>query len=294
MSVVSSTISPCVGICEIAEESGWCLGCARSPAEIALWSREDEDFREAIWKALPRRFAKLGVVCRRLPWDNAHIADFVTETIEARSGTWVLGVLGAVGEFFPKPGRTAKVCRNGNVLTAMTDGATMRLLLGDDVRALTFDRHTEHDRSSRLVLAVKRERGGLPTHSRLTDLGEDQESVEECDRQCHLVDLGVGFEEARFCIRLRDIGVVKPHLGTRFPALLPRIGPELVRLSPDRIIETALGRLEVSTPIPHPGEISPKGPHTHLLTEHLVLRRTMPPGLELPPAYLPGAIFYPV
>jgi hypothetical protein len=74
---------------------------------------------------------------------------------------------------------------------------------------------------------------------------------------------------------------------------LPRIGLTLVSRSPARVVESALGRIEVSTAIPAPGGTSPAGPHTHLLPDHFATGRALPAGMDLPRAYLPGALFYP-
>ena len=69
-------------------------------------------------------------------------------------------------------------------------------------------------------------------------------------------------------------------------------GP-LVIESRTRIVESALGHIEVQGQIPPPDIESPNGPHTHLLLDHLETGRALPVGMDLPRAYLPGAIFYP-
>jgi predicted Fe-S protein YdhL (DUF1289 family) len=47
--------SPCVSICRIDETSGLCLGCLRSLAEIAGWSRADDAAKRSIWRAIELR-----------------------------------------------------------------------------------------------------------------------------------------------------------------------------------------------------------------------------------------------
>lgn len=39
-----AVLSPCIGVCEL-DDSGHCLGCLRSVAEIAAWSRMDDPQR---------------------------------------------------------------------------------------------------------------------------------------------------------------------------------------------------------------------------------------------------------
>jgi uncharacterized protein len=47
--------SPCVGVCVIDDESGWCEGCGRSLDEIARWLAMSADERERIVAELPGR-----------------------------------------------------------------------------------------------------------------------------------------------------------------------------------------------------------------------------------------------
>ena len=51
--------SPCVKVCVIHEESGLCMGCYRTRAEIAGWSRMDWDARAALKESLPDRAGQI-------------------------------------------------------------------------------------------------------------------------------------------------------------------------------------------------------------------------------------------
>ena len=51
--------SPCVGICQIDDATGWCRGCARTLEEIAAWSSLTEAERARVVQALPARQAQL-------------------------------------------------------------------------------------------------------------------------------------------------------------------------------------------------------------------------------------------
>lgn len=60
MSGAHSTVkSPCSNVCRMHEATGWCEGCARSIAEITVWSRADDAARQAILAQLPARRARL-------------------------------------------------------------------------------------------------------------------------------------------------------------------------------------------------------------------------------------------
>jgi len=47
--------SPCVQVCVVHPETKLCIGCSRSPDEIAAWSRMTPDLRRAIMDELPSR-----------------------------------------------------------------------------------------------------------------------------------------------------------------------------------------------------------------------------------------------
>jgi predicted Fe-S protein YdhL (DUF1289 family) len=47
--------SPCVGVCSLDAETGWCEGCLRTIDEIAAWGALDERARREVWKGLPAR-----------------------------------------------------------------------------------------------------------------------------------------------------------------------------------------------------------------------------------------------
>ncbi|MEM8876652.1 MAG: DUF1289 domain-containing protein, partial [Pseudomonadota bacterium] len=290
-----SHVSPCVGLCRLDEATGYCLGCARTGDEIADWGNASLAVRESVWSILPERFEALEVTCRRMPWDTEQIRSFVQESLRKNAGTWVMGVVGAVGEFTAAQGEAVEVWTENDDIFAATTNARLRFQIDDDVRALTFEPKDTPIGQSRIVLAVKRERGRPPVANVISDLGDDRAALTGGERG-HLFDLGLGRKEARFCVRVAE-GAARDALdrtqGEPLLQSLGRIGADLITESPTRVIETALGRMEVEGPIPPPGGQSPDGPHTHLLPDHLATGRAMPAGMDLPRAYLPGAIFYP-
>ena len=291
-----NAVSPCVGVCKLDEATGYCLGCARTGEEIAVWRDQSDAWRSTVWDALPERFETLGVTCRRLAWSTSDIRSFVKQSLERGAGTWVAGVVGAVGEFTAAPGQSTQVEVVDDTVTAMTEGGGLHFLIDDQVRALIFEPTDTPIDKARIVLAVKRERGRPVVADTLTHLGEDVNAVSPSNRAASLFDLGLNRKEARFCVRV-EAGEARAALfnaeGSAFPANLPQIGTALLKESPVRVIETALGRLEVSSAIPAPGGVSPLGPHTHLLPDHLASERALPVGMDLPRAYLPGAIYCP-
>ena len=51
--------SPCINVCTLDTDTGWCLGCARTAAEIAEWPTGKPEQLAAIRRALPERMERL-------------------------------------------------------------------------------------------------------------------------------------------------------------------------------------------------------------------------------------------
>ncbi|MGH6958430.1 MAG: DUF1289 domain-containing protein [Caulobacteraceae bacterium] len=51
--------SPCIKVCVVDGESGLCLGCHRTLAEVAGWARFSDAERSAIMAALPARRSRI-------------------------------------------------------------------------------------------------------------------------------------------------------------------------------------------------------------------------------------------
>jgi uncharacterized protein len=53
--VNGSVLSPCIGVCLMDSESGFCRGCLRTLGEIAAWAGATNADRRAIRASLPGR-----------------------------------------------------------------------------------------------------------------------------------------------------------------------------------------------------------------------------------------------
>ena len=51
--------SPCVNVCTVDQVSMLCVGCGRTLAEIAAWSRYSNDERRRVMAILPQRLSML-------------------------------------------------------------------------------------------------------------------------------------------------------------------------------------------------------------------------------------------
>ena len=282
--------SPCVGVCTLDPASGWCLGCGRNTDEIARWSTMDEAEQLDCWSKLPRRLATLSVHAHLLPWAVDHIAKWVGTTLAAERGTWVTGVPGAVSEFPCGPEHDVEVVRDRDFVGGRTGKAVFRLNLHDKLRAFAFGQ------GAPIVLGIPKVRVPLAVAHTLTALGPDIGAVDIQGRSDQLFDFGLGRRSSRFCVRTGDPALgqaLRNHCSSAWPNVLAAIGAMLLSHSPHRVVESALARIEVFTPIPAPGTTTPPGAHTHFLPQLLTAGEEVPAGLSLPDYALPVAIYYP-
>jgi predicted Fe-S protein YdhL (DUF1289 family) len=297
MNIQTRTIpSPCTGICTMDGALGLCLGCGRTADEVAEWASADVVRRSAIWAILPERIDALGISITRLPWPQGRIVEFVAESLRQRSGTWALGCYGATAEFICHRDEPCDVSVTGETITAISGRGALQLTIGERVRALRLRaNHTRHGYRA-IFLVVSKARVTLPVATTLTPLGRDEGAIRPEWRNDPWFDLGLGRDDLRFCVRasateLRD--TLDQASGQPLSDFLQAAGALIVKHSPARVVESPLGRAEIYTSIPAPGGQSPGGPHTHLLPGHLASRRATEPGIDLPPVYALGAIFYP-
>jgi predicted Fe-S protein YdhL (DUF1289 family) len=287
--------SPCTGICRADDVSGYCLGCARSSAEIAEWSTAGNARKREIWAELPPRFEQIGIAVTRLPWLLHEITAFIADTLAARRGTWVMGCHGATAEFMIGAGEAAEMTVEPE-LTAITTRGALRFAPAPNLRALQWHDPCAEGGARAIFIVIPRPRNVSEPSLLLTSCGRDAAAIRPEHRGESLFDLGLGRDHMRFAVRsaVPELdSALREAVGLPLDALLQRCGKSLLEHSPTRIVETALGRIEVNTRIPAPGESSPAGPHTHLLPGHLALMRATPAGVDLPEAYSLCATFYP-
>jgi predicted Fe-S protein YdhL (DUF1289 family) len=282
--------SPCVGVCTLDHATGWCLGCGRSGDEVARWIAMSDTERLACWAELPRRLEQLAVVAHLLPWAPAEIADWVGETLMAGAGTWVVGVPGALAEFPCGPAHAVKHARGPDAVFGRAERSAFRLRLHEKLRAFAFGR------TGPIVLGLPKARIVLPVAATLTLLGPDHKAIDADHRAQSLFDFGLGRASSRFCLRTGNadlIAALNAQGGQPWPQVMAAVGSVILAHGPHRVVESALARIEVMTPIPAPGTITPPGAHTHFLPEFLQAGEEAPAGLALPDYALPVAIYYP-
>lgn len=47
--------SPCISVCQMADDTGWCAGCWRTLDEIAGWGQTSADSKRVVWARIAER-----------------------------------------------------------------------------------------------------------------------------------------------------------------------------------------------------------------------------------------------
>lgn len=47
--------TPCIKVCTIDDQTGFCKGCYRTLREVTLWPRMSDPQKQAVWDALEQR-----------------------------------------------------------------------------------------------------------------------------------------------------------------------------------------------------------------------------------------------
>lgn len=55
---LEDVLSPCISVCRVDADSGWCEGCLRTLDEIAAWSRLGNDAKRGVWRIIEQRAAR--------------------------------------------------------------------------------------------------------------------------------------------------------------------------------------------------------------------------------------------
>jgi len=181
--------------------------------------------------------------------------------------------------------------RTSDGLRLHTPDGALALALPPGMRA--FELVGTSGRVDRLVLTLHRTRLTGVFVTGVAELGPDMAAVDAARRGELLFDLGLGRPPIRFCIRTGDTGLVaRLRAAAGADALGPANGllPHLLAASPDRVVSSPVGRIEVTGPIQR---AAPSGPHTRLLPDLLAQERLLEPGFALPEGYLPCATLVP-
>jgi predicted Fe-S protein YdhL (DUF1289 family) len=286
--------TPCIGVCELDEASGLCLGCARTGEEVAAWQDAAPGYKLGIWDELPPRRAEMALTAYRLPWSPDDIAAMIERTLRRRWGRWVLGVEGASASFEIGPGEDADIVSRADAITAITARGALRLAKHRKTIAVAFGNAAEANGPEAIGLILPRGRVELREGNAFAKAGPDVEAICGTCRDAQLYDLGAQrHTPARFCLRTDNPGlidVLDRSADAPGHAAIADADAIIDAAHPHCVVETGLGRVEIFTP-PASGAVC--STRAELRSGALEDARDLPGGWTLPPVFAPCALFYP-
>jgi predicted Fe-S protein YdhL (DUF1289 family) len=275
--------SPCVGICQLDDATGYCLGCGRTGNEVADWLAMSDAQRDSVWAKLPERLRKLAVHVRLLRWTPGEIGAWAIETIAARRGTWTIGASASAPEFSCERDREVTVRQDGSDVVARTSSAALRLRFSDRLRAFAVT-------DGPIVLGLPNRRAAIPIAPSFKKLGPDRDAVDQSHRNDALFDCGIGHKNVRLCVRIEDptlAEMLSAREGLQWCKVRTELGPELQSSTPVYIAESAMARIETFSA---GAESALPDSASYPLSENMFEQSA---GQKLPPFASPVAIFSP-
>jgi hypothetical protein len=217
--------------------------------------------------------------------------ELIAQHLADPQAAFAIGTFGAIAEFYRE--RDEPVVLSSD--RAVTRRGGVHLRLERPVRAVAWERPAAGDSWTQgIALCLSEADGAMNRRTELTQLGADGSALREEDREAVLFDLGIGAPHCDFCVRTSDPEILRAlRSAVHRPRLAAGLFRDLAAMSPDRVILSRLGRVEVKTPIPVAGGRTPDGPHTHVLPDLLKHRRTHPATVPLPVGMVPGAEIFP-
>ncbi len=210
--------------------------------------------------------------------------DLAAAALRDRAWGWSLGVIGAIAEFH----RQDELVDLDRALTAVTAFGAIGIAPHPEAVAYRYvvGGGCEGGRERvEIALCLPAVAARRPGRAVLTELGPDKHALRPADREAILFDLGLDLPHVCACVRTADpaaIALLRSGVGQSLVAEKSPLLREVARSSPHRVFVSELARVEVYQPIPGPGERSPIGPHTHLMTGMLRRGRETPAPTPLP------------
>jgi len=228
-----------------------------------------------------------------LDMESPELASELGRQLGDAQATWSVGVPGALAEFARDEAEPARLDK----LTVITERGALAIALAEGARPLAWERPSADPGrwTSGVSLCLPRARAQLDARAVVTELGPDREALVPGRAGARLFDLGLAIGHVSVCVRTADRALaarLRAACGRPFLAPEPDLVEAMLEASPGRVFLSALARIEVETPIPT--DVSPDGPHTHLLPERLEPDAASGGGAPLPPGRVAGLELYPL
>ncbi len=211
------------------------------------------------------------------------------------SSSWSIGVPGAIAEFHRDD---SDRCMFEGPGCAITELGALRLDPRAHIRAHAYEILSAHPKMWHhgIALSVPADAGAMSGRRVLTEVGPDRDAIQSQDRDAVLFDLGLGSAYCDYHVRSADpvhIARLRQALGTSLLDACCELYDGIVRMSPHRVFVSRFARIEIYQHIGKPGDLTPHGPHTHLLPKLFRPARSHFSHTALPAGEVPCMTLYP-
>jgi hypothetical protein len=225
------------------------------------------------------------------------VNEFLARALDDYRNGWSIGTFGVIGEFVFGPEEPADKLQCWAGSQTVTSRGGIRILPRDDLRAVAYDTLVSDGETWGNAVAFCLPAAGAQAGNCVRRIGPDVEALRAEDRDAVLFDLGVGVGHVTLCSRTKDVALIAALESVEGKKLL---GPEgatvrtlSLQTSPNRVLLSPAGRIEVYAPIPPPDGKSPSGPHTHLLPKLIASGRTHSANAPIPEGLQPVLMMHP-
>ena len=200
--------------------------------------------------------------------------NFLDEVFSDGTYGFSIGSSGALAEFPASSNMRVSSAKHG--FTAQVPEGSLAIKSRPDLRWLALETPSAKTAqwNCELIAHVDKFPPCSSRRNRLTEIGRDQDSLQTKDDREVLFDLGLGLDNADFCIRTSDPAlkkILRKYSGTEIVRQKHQVIDLLIEASPTRVVCNELGRIEVYQRINR--RKTPRGPHTHLLPTLLSIKR---------------------
>lgn len=220
-----------------------------------------------------------------------NIPEFLRQYATRSDVTWSIATFGAIAEFSFSDGEAVETTVDSDGISMVSPRGAFRFNIPPHVRIIAYEALSKHPDlwSQGIAVCLPEADAGLPSKSCITEIGVDREAINTGKRDALLFDIGIGAPHVRACLRTSDsslISFLRKHEGTLLFGDDSTALREIIVKSPDRVFLSALGRIEVATPIAHEDGETALGPHTHVLPDLLAHNRTHAANVPIPDEHL--------
>ena len=223
--------------------------------------------------------------------------ELLLDHIHDPHASWSCGRFGAIAEFHRDPYEPVEISTDPGISAATSRGAICIELL-PTLRPVAYETISKCIESwgQGVALCLPRDLALMSGRTAVTELGPDLGAVRPQDRDALLFDLGLGGPQAEICVRSADpeaIALLRSACGRPLFAQDQAVLRRLPGLSPNRVFQCRMGRIEVYQAIPAPDGKTPDGPHTHVLPHLLANARNHAATVPVPKGWLAGMTLFP-